>query len=701
LLGGCTSGPETTQVDYAQKAHNPRAYPDQWMFRGGNFEEQHFSPLDQINKANINQLGLAWSVDLPRDGGQEATPLMIDGVLYFSTAWSRVYAVDAHTGELIWKYDPEVSREAGFHACCGPVSRGVAYWDGKVYVASFDGRLIALDAQNGTEVWTADTFKDVNNYSTNHSYTITGAPRVAGKNVIIGNGGSEYGVRGFVTAYDLETGKRTWRFYTVPGDPAEPFENPILEEAVKTWNGEWWKVGGGGTAWDAMPYDPALNLVYIGVGNGSPWNPKLRSDGEGDNLFLSSIVAVNADNGEYVWHYQTTPGDGWDFTASQPIIMANLKIKGEQRQVLMQAPKNGFFYVLDRATGELLSAEPFSKVNWASHVDMETGRPVVEPEAKYWKTGKPFLQWPGPVGAHNWHPMAYSPVSGLVYIPETEFPNKYESVGDDFKFNPIGRNQGLKIPGTQFPKDKAILDKIVKSTFKGSLVAWDPVTQKEVWRLKQEWAHAGGVLATQSDLIFQGTVEGKLKAMDAMTGEVVWDFDAKTAIMAAPMSYRINDMQYIAVLVGRGGALMGGRRVGDLNPENNLINRSRLLVFKLGGQAQLPMDEDEQRVMQDLSQEVVPEGLIAEIAPIYGRQCQSCHGFSAVGNSITPDLRYSPYLRDSTFWYNVVGEGSLAKKGMVGLKSILTAEEIEKLRKYVIHHNQQSRAYGDTLRIGR
>jgi len=702
VFSSCGHNLTTEQTDIENKILAAESYPEEWFLRGGNFKEQHYSPLEKINKKNIKELGLAWYVDLPRDGGQEATPLMIDGTLYFSTAWSRVYAVNPVTGEEIWKYDPEVPKDAGFKACCGPVNRGVAYWNGKIFVATVDGRLIALDADNGREVWVTNTFADINNYSSNWSYTITGAPRIAGKNVVIGNGGAEFGVRGFVSAFDIETGKRTWRFYTVPGDPSKPFENPILEEAAKTWNGEWWKVGGGGTAWDAMTYDPDLNLLYIGVGNGSPWNPKLRSAGEGDNLFLSSIVAVNADNGEYVWHYQTTPGDAWDYTATQAIVLADLEINGAQRKVLMQAPKNGFFYVLDRVTGELLSAEVFSQVTWASHVDLETGRPAINESAKYWKTGKPSMQFPGPVGAHNWHPMSYSPKTGLVYIPETQFPASYEDVGDHYTFNPMGRNHGVKNTGTQFPKDPQVLDAMIPKMIKGSLVAWNPKTQKEAWRLPQKWAHAGGTLATGGRLIFQGTVEGLIKAMDDSTGEVLWEFDAMTAIMAAPMSYVIDDEQYIAVMVGRGGALFGGRRVGDLNDENNQVNRSRLVAFKLGAEKSLPRDEDARIPLPDMSDVVIDkEKVIVQAAPLYQRHCQSCHGISVVGNSIVPDLRYSPYTRQQEAWYNVVGDGILTKNGMIGFKTILSEEEIESLRKYAIHHNQQSRAYGDTTRIGR
>ena len=699
LLSRCQPDTSSSQskVDFTHKALHANEFPDEWLLNGGNYKEHHFSPLKAIHKDNVKDLGLAWYMDLPRDGSPEATPLMIDGVLYFTSAWSRVYAVNAASGKKLWTYDPKVPKSTQYKACCGPVNRGVAFWNDKIYVGAVDGRLIALDAKTGNEAWSVNTLENVNNYSPNNSYTITGAPRIAGDKIVIGNGGGEFGVRGFVTAYDAQSGKLAWRFYTVPGDPSKPFENPILEMAAKTWNGEWWKYGGGGTAWDAMVYDPELNLLFIGVGNGSPWNPNIRSAGEGDNLFISSIVAVRADNGEYVWHYQTTPGDAWDYTATQNMILTELEIDGKERKVLMQAPKNGFFYVLDRENGELISADAFSKITWASHVDMETGRPVIQEEAKYWKTGKPTPLYPNAGGAHNWFPMAFNPEHGLVYIPTSTYSSIY-SDGPIEEFNATGRNTGMKFGDFNFPKDPKMVGAFIK-TIESDLLAWDPIQKKEVWRLKQNWANHGGVLATAGDLVFQGTLDGKFKAMHALTGEILWSFDAMTSVRAAPITYAIDNEQYIAVLVGKGGTLIGGRIAGDVSPEG--INRARMLVFKLGAKEKLPPADEITLNMPDLSDQKIDEHLMSLAMPPFERHCMECHGLNAVGNSIVPDLRYSAYLQNKESWYKVVGEGLLEKNGMVGFEEILSKDEIEGLRHYVIYHNQQSRIYGDTTRISR
>ena len=371
------------------------AEPGEWMGHGRTYGEQRFSPLDQITTGTVGTLGLSWFADLDSRRGQESTPIVVDGVLYVTTAWSRVKAFDAATGTPLWSYDPEVPGEWAVNACCDVVNRGVAVWDGKVFVGSFDGRLIALDAATGRELW------DVNTIDRTKPYTITGAPRVVKGKVLIGNGGAEFGVRGYLSAYDAATGALAWRFYTVPGNPADGFEQPILQKAAETWSGEWWKLGGGGTVWDSMAYDPELDLLYVGVGNGSPWNHLLRSEGKGDNLFLASIVALDPDDGSYVWHYQTTPGETWDHTATQHIIVADLRIDGAERRVVMQAPKNGFFYVLDAKTGALVSAKNFTEISWATHVDMKTGRPVENPAARYDKTGKNFQSLQNPNGAHT------------------------------------------------------------------------------------------------------------------------------------------------------------------------------------------------------------------------------------------------------------------------------------------------------------
>ncbi|HZD52745.1 MAG TPA: PQQ-dependent dehydrogenase, methanol/ethanol family, partial [Woeseiaceae bacterium] len=384
--------------------------PGNWLSHGRTYREQRFSPLTQIDADNAARLGLAWYYDLDTNRGQEATPIVVDGIMFVSTAWSKVKALNAATGELLWAYDPEVAGEKAVETCCDVVNRGVAVWKGRVYVGTLDGRLIALDAATGKPVWSAQTTDPALPYS------ITGAPRVFEDKVVIGNGGAEFGVRGYVSAFDAATGERAWRFYTVPGDPSKPFESKAMERAAETWTGEWWKLGGGGTVWDSIVFDPALGLVYIGIGNGSPWNQSIRSPDGGDNLFLASIVALDVDTGEYVWHYQTTPGESWDYTATQPMILADLEIDGRERKVIMQAPKNGFFYVLDRETGELISAQPFATVTWASAIDPETGRPVENGQARY-SGPAPALVAPGPGGAHSWQPMAYYPQTGLVYIP--------------------------------------------------------------------------------------------------------------------------------------------------------------------------------------------------------------------------------------------------------------------------------------------
>src|SRR5579883_2038358 len=427
---------------------------------------QGITDRDLTNASNVNRLGLAWTFDMETKRGLEATPIVVDGTMYVTGSWSIVYAVDAVTGKRLWRYDPEVSRAWGQRACCDVVNRGVAVYGDLVYVATIDGRLIAL--KNGIPQWSVQTTDK------NQSYTITGAPRIVKGKVIIGNGGAEFGVRGYVSAYDAKTGKLVWRFYTVPGDPSKPFESPAMEKAAKTWTGEWWKYGGGGTVWDSLAYDPELDLLYAGTGNGSPWNWKVRSPGGGDNLYLSSIVALKPDTGELVWHYQTTPGDSWDYTAVQQMILTTLSIEGKARKVIMQAPKNGFFYVLDRATGELLSAKPYVTINWAKEVDMKTGRPVENPEARELDPKKMFIQQPGPLGGHNWQPMSYHPGTKLVYIPAQE--NGYLYMADaNFKWVPGGVwNLGMLPIPTDDP---------APFVTPGMLLAWDPVKQQAKWKV--------------------------------------------------------------------------------------------------------------------------------------------------------------------------------------------------------------------------
>ncbi|MEJ0035472.1 MAG: PQQ-dependent dehydrogenase, methanol/ethanol family [Gammaproteobacteria bacterium] len=647
-----------------------------WLSYGRTYDEQRFSPLKQVNATNVQQLGLAWSFDLDTAHRvQEATPLVIDGVMYVSSAWSKVFAINAATGERIWSYDPKVPGEAGVNACCDVANRGVAAWNGKIYVGTLDGRLIALDAATGKPVWEKLTVDK------NYRYTITGAPRVVKGKVLIGNGGAEMGVRGYITAYDAETGEQAWRFYTVPGDPSKGFESPALEKAAATWKGEWWKMGGGGTVWDSFVYDPELDLVYVGTGNGSPWNQEYRSPGGGDNLYLSSIVALKAETGEYVWHYQTTPGETWDFTATQPLMLATLKIGGADRKVIMQVPKNGFFYVLDRATGELLSAQPVLPTNWATSVDLKTGRPVENPASRYGKTGKPFVAMPGPMGAHSWQPMAFNPERGLVYVPINEAGFVY--IPDKaFHATPLSFNVGADFGAGSLPiqDDKAMAG--VKAGTKGHLAAWDPVTQKEVWRVQYEHPWSGGALATAGDLVFAGSGEGEISAYKADTGSKLWTGATQAGVLAAPMTYEVNGEQYVAVEVGYGGAfaLAAGPLALDAHVKGN---SPRVLAFKLNGKAALPAPVAEApRVLQP-PPNTANVAVVTEGKARYHRFCGTCHGDSAVSGGVLPDLRYSEALNKPDLWNQIVHDGALKSQGMVPFASVLSQSEIDAVRAYV------------------
>jgi PQQ-dependent dehydrogenase (methanol/ethanol family) len=667
LLTACGDPP----VD-AKRIENPA--PGEWLSYGRTYDEQRFSPLARINDGNVGELGLAWFHELEVPRGGEATPLVANGVLYVTEPWSVVQALDARTGKPLWRFDPEVPREKAFDACCDVVNRGVALWGDSVFVGALDGRLIALDAATGKLRWSTKTFDPAT------PRTITGAPRVVAGKVLIGHGGAEYGVRGYLSAYDAGTGELAWRFYTVPGDPAAPADGAasdrvLKEKALATWNGEWWKYGGGGTVWDSMAYDPALDLLYVGVGNGSPWNHQIRSAGKGDNLFLSSIVALRPQTGEYVWHYQTTPGETWDYTATQHIMLADLPLGGRTRQVLMQAPKNGFFYVLDRATGELLSATPYVPINWATGVDPATGRPIENPEARY--RDKPMLVKPSYYGGHNWNPMAFNPETGLVYIPTLDIPMAY---GHDanFQFRPGQSNLGIDLIVVALPDDVATR-RAIKSLLKGDLIAWDPVAQKEAWRVELGGPGNGGVLATAGNLVFQGTADGRFVAYRADSGARLWETPTQSGVVAAPMSYEIDGEQYVAVLAGWGGALAlvtGGFTA------NTGANPRRLLVYKLDGKTALPAPPvvTVQRPTPPPAAE--DEGTLARGKWLYQANCITCHADSAVGNNVLPDLRFSPMLQTEA-WKSVVLDGTRAANGMIGFRKFFGEAEAEAIRAYV------------------
>ncbi|MFT7404144.1 PQQ-dependent dehydrogenase, methanol/ethanol family [Zhongshania sp.] len=645
----------------------------EWSKHGGTDAEQRFSPLEQIVPANVEQLGLAWAFDLGVSRGIEVTPLVVDGVIYVTATWNKVSALDARTGELRWQFDPQIDRSKAADLCCDAVNRGVAYSDGKIITGTIDGRLIALDAKTGKKLW------DVVTVDQSQPYTITGAPRIVNGKAIIGNGGAEYGVRGYVSAYDVNNGDMVWRFYTVPGNPADGFENPAMAKAAETWKGEWWKYGGGGTVWDSMAYDPELDLLYVGVGNGSPWNQNIRSPGGGDNLYLSSIVALRPDTGEYVWHYQTTPGETWDYTATQHMILAELDIDGKPRKVIMQAPKNGFFYVIDRATGELLSAENYVPVNWATHIDKKTGRPVEVPEAR-WGGRAPHLQLPGPFGGHNWHPMSFSPDTGLVYIPAIEAPYIY-SDDKNFSYKKGHWNTGADSAMGSLPTDMAQF-KAMKAALKGRLLAWDPVKQRPAWQVEHGSPWNGGVLSTAGGLVFQGNADAKLVAYRADTGERLWDFFAQTGIVAPPISYQLDGEQYLAVASGWGGTFT--LVYGGLFPAGSDAGVGRLMVFKLGATAKLPALAASTMAKPTPPASTADAATIAEGKQLYDNNCVVCHGDHVVSSGLIADLRWSPLLHSDEALKAVVIDGGLTSRGMPAFKGIISESESRILRAYII-----------------
>ncbi|MBN8831888.1 MAG: PQQ-dependent dehydrogenase, methanol/ethanol family [Sphingomonadales bacterium] len=681
LLAACTGAADKAAqgVDGAAIAAGT---DDQWLSYGRTYDEQRFSPLKQINTQNAAQLGLAWFADLDTARGQEGTPLAIDGKLYITTAWSKAKAYDVATGKLIWEYDPKVPGETAVKACCDVVNRGMAAWGDRLFLGTLDGRLIALDRATGKELWSVVTVDQSQNY------TITGAPRVINGMVIIGNGGAEYGVRGYVTAYDAASGKQLWRFYTVPDAPGKNGAD-YLKKAEASWKGEYWKLGGGGTVWDSMAYDPELDLLYIGVGNGSPWNQAYRSPGGGDNLYLSSIVAIRAKTGDYAWHFQETPGETWDYTATQHIMLADLTIDGKPRKVLMHAPKNGFFYVLDRTNGQFLSGKNFVPVNWATGLDPKTGRPIEVADARYDKTGKLWLGSPGPGGAHSWHPMAFDPAQGLVFIPAqiTSFPYLADP---KWKPSPMGFNTGDDFASVSMPPVPAVREGTLKATT-GELIAWDPIAQKARWRVPYKGPWNGGLLATAGGLLFQGTADGRFLAYSSADGKPLWTFAAQTGVIAPPISFSVKGEQYVAVLAGWGGSYALSPGLISLK-SGRVRNVSRLLVFKLGGKAALPAAQPVEEAPLNPPADTASAETVKRGGAIYARYCGVCHGDAAIAGGVTPDLRHSAMLGDADGWQTIVHDGALAQNGMVGWSKLLSRSDIDSVRAYVIHRAHEDKA---------
>ncbi|GJM35344.1 MAG: hypothetical protein DHS20C18_43450 [Saprospiraceae bacterium] len=652
FLSAC--GTEEQQVYINDDAISNEEQVANWLAYGRTHNERRFAPLDDINVSNVKNLSVDWYMDLPGDVGLVSTPLVVDGTLYFTGTMNIVRAVDAVTGELIWTFDPEVGKHIREKKQTGFIhNRGLSFYKGKIFGTTWDGRLFALDAHSGERLWMVQTFDP------ERALYITGAPKAFKDKVLIGNGGTENGPsRGFVTAYDAETGEEAWKFYIVPGNPAEGFENEAMKMAAATWKGEWWKHGGGGNAWHGFTYDPDFDVLYIGTGNGSPWNQKIRSPGGGDNLFLCSIVALDPDTGEYLWHYQTTPGESWDYNSTMDIVLADLTINNEEVKAILHAPKNGFFYVINRADGKLISAQPFVETSWATQIDLESGRPVEVDNIRY-ENGPAYIT-PGANGAHVWQAMSYNPNTGLAYIPALHegFIYSDESIDlEKWKSIEFVGGTGVRL----FPPEKQPRD------YPASLIAWDPINQKEAWSVPQDNFWNGGTLTTAGNLVFQGRSDGVLLAYNAETGEVVWEFNAGLGISAPPITYKLNGRQYISVLVGWGGiyAGVGGKDAYDMGWAYGIHTR-RLITFSLDGKANMPslpppffpqpLAVNEFEVDQDMVEKGGNQ--------YYSKGCNRCHGSSGISGGMAPDLRASPICINKDVFTSIVKGGARVNRGM-------------------------------------
>jgi quinohemoprotein ethanol dehydrogenase len=648
LLSVGAAGHAKTVVDDAALADESDG--TNWLGFGRTYSEKRFSPLREVNQETVSRLGLQWYLDLPEDRTLVSTPLAVDGVLYFTASYSKTRAVDARTGNVLWEYDPESTRHAGDRLQnMWDTSRGLAYWKGKVIIATIDGRLVALDAKNGKRLWETMTVDPKG------ALYITDAPKVFRDKVLIGNGGTEHtAARGYVTAYDVNTGEQVWRWWVVPGNPADGFENKAMEMAAKTWTGDWWRYGGGGNVWHGITYDPEFNQIIMGTGNGTPWNRKIRSPGGGDNLFLCALVALDADTGEYKWHYQTTPGETWDYNSTQDVVLADLEIGGRSVKALMHAPKNGFFYVIDRSNGKLLSAEKIGKVTWASHIDLETGRPVENPAARY-EDGEELV-WPSAIGVHNWHAMSYNPMTGLAYMPTIEMPGLFSDKGIDLK---AWQSKDFRMRfGVSFEGDTP------EDYGSATLLAWDPVKQKKAWSVVLPPSWNAGTLTTAGGLVFQGQADGDFVAYDAANGKELWSVNAGLGISAPSVTYEVDGKQYLSLLVGWGG---GGTIFGSHAAQHGWAYRAhprRLLTFALDGKEPMPPSPPPVFAKPlDNPDLEIDEKLASEGAEVWVESCTWCHGGAAVAGGTAPDLRASPIALQYDSFHAMVRNGIL-EKGM-------------------------------------
>jgi quinohemoprotein ethanol dehydrogenase len=674
LLGGCARAPQA--IDNAALGNEEDG--TNWPAFGRTFSEGHYSPLTGINDTNVKRLGLAWSLDLDVTNSITA-PLAIDGVLYLAAGHGIVHAVDAKSGRLLWRYDAKAQDVAGEKLRMGWGIRGLAFWKGRVYAGTTDGRLLALNAKDGTLAWSVLTVDPKD------GAVITGAPRAFNGKILIGFGGEDFGpVRGYVTAYDAESGKQAWRFYFVPGAPGTKdgaASDDVMDRAAKTWTGEWWKHGGGGAAWNAMTYDPEFNRVYIGTGNGTPMNWKIRSPGGGDNLFIASVVALDADTGRYAWHYQTAPGDSWDYDSANDMTLVTLNIEGTPRKVLLHAAKNGFFYVLDRADGKLLSAEKLGTVTWAERVDLATGRPVLAVGAKY--EDKPILLWPSFQAVHHWLPQSFSPRTGYIYEPTLEMPAEFGDTGVNLTDWKPRRNTpeytGLALGAGDVPADAG----------RSVLKAWDPVAKRVVWQVETPGVSNGGTMATAGDLVFQGLADGYLHAYSARDGKDLWSFFAGVAVTGVPITYSVDGRQYVSITSGPlGGSTAGFGSISARWGWDPRVHPRRLLTFALDANAKLPPTPPPRPAAPLDAPEFTIDALKAKAGEGEFSQCVLCHGMGVVAGGIAPDLRASPVPLSMEAFVHIVRDGSLAARGMPRFAE-LSDEQLDSLRHFL---RQKARA---------
>ncbi|HTV50593.1 MAG TPA: PQQ-dependent dehydrogenase, methanol/ethanol family [Steroidobacteraceae bacterium] len=647
------------------------AHPQDWITYGGTWSEQRYSALTQINERTVGRLRPAWSFELDTTRGQEATPLEVDGVLYVSTAWSKVYALDARTGRQIWFFDPKVPGAAAVPICCDVNNRGVAVYQGKVFVGTLDGRLIALDAASGKPLWSVATF------APEQGYSMTGAPRAARGKVFIGNAGADFGGRGFVSAYDAASGRLVWRFYTVPSASGAPdgaaSDAALARLARPSWIGAL-PHAGGGNAWNALVYDPDFNCLYFGTGNAYPWNPTFRAR-SGDNLFTASLVAVDADTGAYRWHYQETPGDAWDFDSVADITLVDLPLEGRAHKLLLHAPKNGFFYVIDRATGKLLSATAYVPgINWARGIDPQTGRPEVAPQAHY--KDAPWTGSPGGGGAHNWNPVAYSPQTRLIYIPAQQNYTRYRPTRRFEFIEPVG-NLGVDLFGAQHGAEA----REAPPRGKSYLLAWDPIARHAAWQVE---GGGGGVLATAGGLVLQGRSRdgllGSLAAFRASNGAPLWSWNVPDAILGGPSTYSIGGEQYVTVATGAGLMSFGA--------QPRARHPGHVIAFKLDGNATLPPDPPAPPPANPPAR-VAPAAAVRAGETLYGSYCSRCHGVETASANVLPDLRRAAMLTEPDAWQSIVIGGLFADQGMASWRRFLSPADAEAIRQYV---GEQARA---------